>query len=49
MDKLTPKQKAFADNYIISGNATGAAKQAGYSEKTAKIIGTKNLTKLTFN
>lgn len=25
MDKLTPKQKAFADNYIISGNATEAA------------------------
>lgn len=45
MDKLTPKQKAFADNYIISGNATEAAKQAGYSEKTARFIGAENLTK----
>lgn len=32
MDKLTPKQKAFADNYIISGNATEAAKKAGYKQ-----------------
>ena len=45
MDKLTPKQKAFADNYIISGNATDAAKQAGYSKKTARFIGAENLTK----
>lgn len=47
MDKLTPKQKAFADNYIENGgNATAAAVSAGYSEKTAKIIGAQNLTKL---
>ena len=26
---LTPKQKAFAENYIIYGNATEAAKKAG--------------------
>lgn len=45
MDKLTPKQKAFADNYIISGNATEAAIKAGYSEKTAKEMGYENLTK----
>lgn len=45
MDKLTPKQKAFADNYIISGNATEAAKQAGYSEKTARQMGAENLSK----
>ncbi len=45
MDKLTPKQKAFADNYIISGNATEAAKKAGYSDKTARFIGAENLTK----
>lgn len=32
MDKLTPKQKAFADNYIISGNATESAKKAGYKQ-----------------
>lgn len=34
MVKLTPKQKAFADNYIANGgNATDAARKAGYSEK----------------
>ena len=45
MDKLTPKQKAFADNYIISGNATDAAKKAGYKEKAAYAIGSENLRK----
>lgn len=30
MVKLTPRQKAFADEYIICGNATEAAKRAGY-------------------
>lgn len=29
-DKLTSKQKAFADYYIECGNATEAAKKAGY-------------------
>lgn len=32
-DKLTLKQKKFADEYIISGNATEAAIEAGYSKK----------------
>lgn len=45
MDKLTPKQKAFADNYIISGNATEAAKKAGYKEKAAYAMGSENLKK----
>lgn len=45
MEKLTIKQKKFADEYIISGNATDAAKKAGYSEKTAYAIGNENLTK----
>ena len=39
MKKLTIKQKKFADEYIISGNATQAAINAGYSEKTARKIG----------
>ena len=30
---LTPKQKAFADFYIETGNATEAARRAGYSKK----------------
>ena len=43
--KLTLKQKRFADEYIISGNATQAAILAGYSKKTAIKIGAENLTK----
>ena len=43
--KLTPKQKKFADNYIESGNATQSAIKAGYSRKTAKSVGSENLTK----
>lgn len=32
---LTPKQMAFADYYIECGNATEAAKRAGYKAKNA--------------
>ncbi|MGK0551062.1 terminase small subunit [Enterococcus faecalis] len=43
-NKLTPKQKAFADEYIINGgNATQAAVKAGYSKKTAEVTGSKLL------
>ena len=42
---LTPKQQAFADYYIECGNATESAKKAGYSEDTARQIGTENLSK----
>lgn len=45
MTKMTLKQQRFADEYIITGNATQAAIKAGYSEKTAKVIGNENLTK----
>lgn len=43
--KLTPKQQAFADYYIETGNATESAIKAGYSESTARSIGAENLTK----
>lgn len=43
--KLTIKQQRFADEYIISGNATEAAIKAGYSKKTANVIGVENLIK----
>ena len=43
--KLTIKQKKFADEYIICGNATQAAIKAGYSKKTAYQIGSANLQK----
>jgi len=43
--KLTPKQQRFCAEYPIDCNATRAAKAAGYSEKTAHVIGTENLKK----
>lgn len=42
---MTERQKRFADEYIISCNATQAAIKAGYSPKTAYSIGQENLTK----
>lgn len=39
------KQQKFIDEYIISGNATDAAVKAGYSEKTAGMVGFENLKK----
>lgn len=44
--KLTPKQRAFCDYYIELGNATEAAIKAGYNKKTARQIGSMNLTKV---
>ena len=43
--KLTLKQKKFADEYIISGNAYQSAIKAGYSENYAK----GNINKLLEN
>lgn len=40
---LTPKQQAFVDAYLLSLNATEAAKAAGYSEKTANEQGSRLL------
>lgn len=45
MAKLTEKQQRFADEYIRLGNATEAARLAGYSPRTARSIGEENLTK----
>ena len=42
---MSEKQAAFCDHYITTLNATEAAKMAGYSEKTAKAMGSENLTK----
>lgn len=45
-DKLTVKQKLFVDNYILTkGNASEAARQAGYSPKTAFRTGQENMQK----
>ena len=45
-NKLTPKQQAFAEYYLQCGNASEAARLAGYSKKTAGRIGEQNLKKL---
>jgi phage terminase small subunit len=44
---LTPKQKAFADYYIETGNATEAARRAGYkgANNTLAVTGNENLRK----
>lgn len=43
--KLTNKQRAFIEQYLIDFNATQAAIRAGYSEHTAGSIGAENLRK----
>jgi phage terminase small subunit len=46
--KLTLKQQRFVDAYLETGNATEAARRAGYqaSEDALRVIGHENLTKL---
>jgi phage terminase small subunit len=43
--KLKPKQELFAIEYLKDFNATQAAIRAGYSTKTAHVIGPENLKK----
>jgi phage terminase small subunit len=45
MAKLTSRQQAFCEEYLIDLNALQAAIRAGYSGKTAKQIGSENLSK----
>jgi len=45
MDKLTPKQRRFVEEYLVDLCATRAAIRAGYSRTTARAIGHENLTK----
>ncbi len=42
---MNPKQRAFVEEYLKCWNATEAARRAGYSERTARSIGSENLTK----
>lgn len=49
LDKLTQKQQKFIDYYVETGNATEAARRAGYDAKTDRAlesIGSENLRKL---
>ena len=45
--ELTAKQRRFIEEYVgpANFNATAAAKRAGYSEKTARQMGSENLAK----
>ncbi len=45
MAKLSEKQKRFVHEYLVDLNATQAAIRAGYSKKTAEVIGYENLRK----
>lgn len=42
---LSNKQSVFIREYLVDFNATQAAIRAGYSPKTARSIGSENLTK----
>ena len=42
---LNPKQLRFCQEYLVDHNATQAAIRAGYAEKTARQMGTENLSK----
>lgn len=44
-EKLTPKQRRFCEEYLKSGNATEAAKKAGYKETSCRVIAAENLSK----
>ena len=42
---MNERQKRFVDFYIQTGNASEAARRAGYSERIANRIGAENLSK----
>ena len=43
--KLSARQEKFVEHYSLCGNAAEAARLAGYSARTARVIGPENLTK----
>jgi len=45
-EKLTEKEKNFCHEYVVDWNGSRAAREAGYSEKTAKEIAHATLTKV---
>ena len=42
---LTAKQRRFVEEYSVDHNATKAAIRAGYSKRTARQVGSENLSK----
>ena len=45
MRALSARQEKFVEHYAICSNAAEAARLAGYSAKTARVIGPENLSK----
>ena len=45
MRVLSVRQEKFVEHYAICGNSAEAARLAGYSAKTARVIGPENLLK----
>jgi len=45
LEPLTIKQQLFVREYLVDLNATQAAIRAGYSKKSAQVIGSENLSK----
>lgn len=43
--RLTAKQQRFVEEYLVDLSAAAAARRAGYSKKTAGVIGPENLQK----
>ena len=43
--RLSQKQERFVEHYALCGNAAEAARLAGYSAKSARVIGQENLLK----
>ena len=44
-EKLQPKQQKFVEQYLLHGNATQAALEAGYAKASAGQMGAENLKK----
>lgn len=45
MRALSTRQERFVEHYALCGNAAEAARLAGYSPRTARVIGPENLLK----
>lgn len=48
-DKLSDRQRAFVEEYLIDYNGTRAAKAAGYSELSARTIASQLLAQRNIN
>ena len=44
--RLNAREQKFVSQYLTHGNGTKAARVAGYSPKSARVIASQNLTKL---